>query len=267
MRNGSTAWKVGLWLALWLPILSASADNFWTADVWKDDDRGFLFYGPDAKASQEKPVPLSTLTTVEALHAERDRRLNAAVMDSTMENMAAYQEINTLMLEKSALFADMWRRSLWMHPQYDFTTLHPAANFAQVALKDRRDTERSQSIGALANDWGLIVVIDHDCPYCDLMAPITQNLTDRFGLEVLAINAGQKPSSAWPNALPDNGTLTRLMDLTGETITTTPTIFLVNRDGKRVHRVSTGVVALEELIHRMHTLTSVAPGRSMFGGR
>ena len=108
MRNGLTAWKVGLWLALWLPVLSASADNFWTADVWKDDDRGFLFYGPDAKASQEKPVPLSTLTTVEALHAERDRRLNAAVMDPTMENMAAYQEINTLMLEKSALFAEMY---------------------------------------------------------------------------------------------------------------------------------------------------------------
>ena len=267
MKNGSFLLSGWLLIALVLPSIGVAGDNFWTTDVWKDDDRGFLFYGPQAQDGKDKPVDLSTLTTVEALHAERDRRLNAAVMAPTMENIAAYQAINTLMLEKSALFADMWRRSLWMHPQYDFTTQHPSANFAQVALKDRRDTDRTKEIQALAHDWGLIVVIDPECPYCDLMAPIAQNLTERFGFEVLAINAGQKPSIAWPQALPDNGTLTHLASLTGEAITTTPTIFLVNRDRQRIHRVATGVVALEELIHRMHTITSVAPGRSMFGGR
>ncbi len=254
-------------LSWFLVSLSAQAQDFWSTDVWQSADRGFLFYGPHEVKEKDKPVDLSKITTVEALHAERDRRLNAAIMDPTMENIAAYQAINTLMLEKSALFADMWRRSLWMHPQYDFTTQHPSANFAQVALKDSRDTARLNDIKTLAADWGLIVVIAPDCAYCDLMAPIAQKLTDAFGFEVLAINAGKRASAAWPMAKPDNGTLRLLMERTNEPITTTPTIFLVHRDRTRIHRVATGVVALEELIHRMHTVTSVPPGHSLFGGQ
>ncbi|MBQ5766407.1 MAG: conjugal transfer protein TraF, partial [Burkholderiaceae bacterium] len=112
-----------------------------------------------------------------------------------------------------------------------------------------------------------IIVIDPDCPYCDLMAPIARKLNETFGFEVLAINAGKKASIAWPEAKPDNGTLRVLMERTNEPITTTPTIFLVHRDRTRIHRVATGVVALEELIHRMHTVTSVPPGHSLFGGQ
>ena len=251
-----------------------SALNFWESDIWKEADRGFLFYGPferkeknETEKDQEAPVDLKSLTTLEALQAERDKRLHRAIMTPTPEAMARYQEINTFMLEKSAMFADLWRRSLWSHPQFDFTTQHPAANFAQVALTQKRITTKTDVVKNLSDDWGLVFVVNTDCEFCDLMAPINDLLQKEYGLQTLAINVSPKPSPSWPQARPDNGTLRRLVGLSGEPITTTPTLFMVHRNQQTVHRVATGVVSVEELVQRLYTLAAVKPGESLFGGK
>ena len=262
---------------MWLLTLVSTAcmasgeKTFWESDIWKEADRGFLFYGPMEKADDKKkekaPVDLKSLKTIEALQAERDRRLHVAIMEPTPEHIASYQEINTFMLEKSAMFADMWRRSLWMHPQYDFTTQHPSANFAQVALGQQRLETKAESVKALSDDWGLVFVVNTDCSFCDLMAPIAEQLKTQYGLQTLAINVSKVPSPTWPQARPDNGTLRRLIELSGEPITTTPTLFMVHRNQQTVHRVATGVVSLEELVGRLYTLSAVKPGESLFGGK
>ncbi len=252
--------------AMLIPAIASAAPGFWEADVWNDVDRGFLFYGPTESSDVPKDTPLDSLTKMESLQAERDRRLHRAIMTPTPQAIASYQEVNTFMLEKSALFADMWRRSLWAHPQYDFTTRHPAANFAQVALNDTRQRVKTDAVRALGRDWGLIFVVDAECEFCDLMAPIGQLLTKEYGLETLVINLSSRASSSWPDARPDNGTIARLAALSGEAVTTTPTLFMVHRDQKTVRRVASGVVALEELVHRLYTLANLEPGRALFGG-
>lgn len=253
---------------------AAGEKTFWESDIWKEHDRGFLFYGPmqqpkKEKEEDEKPVvvDLKSLKTIAELQAERDRRLHIAIMEPTPEHIASYQEINTFMLEKSAMFADMWRRSLWEHPQYDFTTQHPSANFAQVSLGQTRKETRTDVVKNLSEEWGLVFVVDTNCQFCDLMAPISQLLEKEYGLQTLAINVSKTPSASWPHARPDNGTLRRLIDLSGEPITTTPTLFMVNRDQQTVHRVATGVVSVEELVNRLYTLAAVKPGESLFGGK
>ena len=252
---------------------AAPEKNFWESDIWTENDRGFLFYGPMEKKKEANPeeeekvvVDLKSIQTVGELQAERDRRLHIAIMTPTPENIASYQEINTFMLEKSAMFADMWRRSLWSHPQYDFTTQHPAANFAQVSLSQNRKETRTDVVKNISEEWGLVFVVDSNCQFCDLMAPIGQLLEKEYGLQTLAINVSKTPSRSWPHARPDNGTLRRLNDLAGEPITTTPTLFMVNRDQQTVHRVATGVVSVEELVQRLYTLAAVKPGESLFGG-
>ena len=265
--------KKWMWLfALVSTACMASGEKtFWESDIWKEADRGFLFYGPmekpDEKKKEKAPVDLKSLKTIEALQAERDRRLHVAIMEPTPEHIASYQEINTFMLEKSAMFADMWRRSLWMHPQYDFTTQHPSANFAQVALGQQRTETKVETVKALSDNWGLVFVVNTDCGFCDLMAPIADQLKTQYGLQTLAINVSKVPSPTWPQARPDNGTLRRLIELSGEPITTTPTLFMVHRNQQTVHRVATGVVSLEELVGRLYTLSAVKPGESLFGGK
>lgn len=59
-------------------------------------------------------------------------------MQPTPENMTAYLEANTYVLKKGQVFADMWRRTVWANPEYDFNVQNPSANFAQVQLKQAR---------------------------------------------------------------------------------------------------------------------------------
>lgn len=143
-----------------LSLVSASnlaANNFWDSDVWSEKDRGFLWY-PDPEVRKEPPEDpdLKSFTTVEALKAERVRRLERAIMEPTQDNMASYLEANHFVQEKSALFTDHYRRALWQYPEFDFSVKNPAANFAQVNLSAERKTQRNQNLSSIAKSWGLV---------------------------------------------------------------------------------------------------------------
>lgn len=53
-------------------LSAAQENNFWTEDVWKSDERGFLYY-PSDKHKEDKPAPLDLkgIPTIEGLREER----------------------------------------------------------------------------------------------------------------------------------------------------------------------------------------------------
>lgn len=78
----------------------------------------------------------------------------------------------------------MNRRVSWQNPQFDFSTLNPAANFAQVSLKEDRNQTRKEQIPQIAQDWGLMYFYRSDCRFCALQSPLVKQLKDTFGFEV-----------------------------------------------------------------------------------
>ncbi len=49
-------------------LCSAQENNFWTEDVWKSDERGFLYYPPDKpKEVKPSPIDLKTIPSLEGL--------------------------------------------------------------------------------------------------------------------------------------------------------------------------------------------------------
>lgn len=257
---------IGCLSTLFVETPWCATTNFWQQDVWQQAERGFLFYEPD-KAEEKTPPDRSktpTFTELSQLKAEQQRRLEAAVMDPSEGNMQAYLQINALMLEKSSAFADAWRRTLWAHPQYDFTRTWPSANFAQVALQARRQDEQKQALTSLASRWGLIFVVRRDCPFCDMMAPVAQKLQSALKMPVLAVYIGNEAPAAWPEAKPDNGILKKLELITDEPISVTPSLFMLNKADGSVHRVSDGALSLSELLKRLYVIDSVPSGENAF---
>jgi conjugal transfer pilus assembly protein TraF len=247
----------------------AAADtsaDFWQQDVWKQDDRGFLWYPPeDAKPVQPpKPAPreLASITSMEELREERERRLSDAIMQPTPENMKLYLEVNAYVQEKSALFADQWQRTLWENPSFDFTARHPSANFAQVALTANRKTERTNRIAALKSTHGLLYFYSGSCAFCHLQNPLIAELAKTTGLEVLAVSVDGAESGYFPGALPDNGIARAVF--AGRPVTT-PALFLLDKATMTPQAVSTGVVAVEDLLKRIDVLTKPLGG-TLFGG-
>lgn len=236
-------------LVLLTPLLANGADeDFWTEDVWKNPDRGFLFYQEKTPDNQKE---LTEFETVEELRAEAQRRLNAAVMNPTEENLKGYLAINTLMLEKSTVFAQRWKETLWANPGFDHTVVHPNANFAQVALKDEKKITKDASLKTLASQAGLVVLVQAGCSFCSMMAPVIQRLQQETGMETLAISIKGDVASEWPQAKPDNGIVKRLMTLSGSVPTVTPAVFLVDRSGQNAQLIASGALSLEDLKDRL----------------
>ena len=243
--------KIGLTALLSLSLVQSSfaqPNDFWTEDVWKNPDRGFLFYGEKKK---ENAKELSELKTVEELKQEAKRRLDVAVMEPTKENITAYLAVNTLMLEKSTVFAQKWKETLWANPGFDHTVLHPNANFAQVALKDEAKSEKADILKELSTHAGLVILVQSGCSFCSLMAPVIQKLQQETGIRALAISIKGDVTQEWPGAKPDNGIVRRLMTLSGSVPTVTPAIFLVDRKGEQALLIASGALSVEDLKDRL----------------
>lgn len=255
------------------PEAAAPAVPWWEQDIWKDPERGFHYY-PELRRPRQKPEDqpkepaarksLKDITDLDELKAERERRLKAAVMNPSTENMVAYLEANTLVLQKSAMFADVWRRTVWTHPQFDFNARNPTANFAQVELRQARLMEREGTARDLAADHGLLFFYRSDCPYCKLQAPVLRTLSERYGIEVLPVSLDGGPLEGWPEAKPDNG-ISRVVSQ-GRGIEAVPALYLVSRDARQALLLGSGVLAMDEIVERMHVLTKVGVGDGPAGG-
>lgn len=256
---------------------SDAEQRWWEHDIWADPERGFHYYPPPERRkppAQRKSgtppsnaaarKPLEQITDIEELRAERERRLNTAVMQPTPENMRAYLEVNTLMLRKSALFSDMWRRTVWEHPEFDFNTQHPFANFAQADLRQMRSRQKAEIATGLSQSHGLLFFYKASCPYCKLQAPVLRMLSSQYGIEVLAISLDGSVMEEWPEAKPDNGI--SMVVSGGRGIDIVPTLYLVSRATRQAIALGSGVLALDEIIERMYLLTQTKPGEGLAGG-
>lgn len=185
-------------LALTLASPVSLAASFWDEDVWNSDDRGFLYYPPEELKKKapdpNAPKDLSLILSAAELRAEYTKRLENATFLPTEANVLAFQEVNHFVQEKAALFTDMNRRVSWQNPQFDFSTLNPAANFAQVSLKEDRNQARKEQIPQIAQDWGLMYFYRSDCRFCALQSPLVKQLKDTFGFEVLAVSLDGSPN-------------------------------------------------------------------------
>lgn len=185
--------------------------TWWDEDVWTDPDRPFLYYGdnevPDMRpgSTVEPPEPESVVKpdekpfdpedftafkTVEDLRAERERRLNTAIMNPSPANMQSYQAINAHLLALSARFAQAWQLGRMLNPGYDWTTTAPSANFATVELGAMKRDKSHALVKSLQGDAGLLFIGKKGDPLTQVAAGPVRAFANTWGLELLAVADG-----------------------------------------------------------------------------
>ncbi len=185
--------------------------TWWDEDVWADPDRPFLYYGdnevPDMRpdSTVEPPEPQSVVKpdekpfdpedftafkTVEDLRAERERRLNTAIMNPSPANMQSYQAINAHLLALSARFAQAWQLGRMLNPGYDWTTTAPSANFATVELGAMKRDKSHALVKSLQGDAGLLFIGKKGDPLTQVAAGPVRAFANIWGLELLAVADG-----------------------------------------------------------------------------
>ena len=265
LTSSSVFQSLGVVLLGFTVALSAAGAStpYFEADVWADPARPFLFYG-QGKVSEtllkKKEAPRKPLSIAD-LKSEVLARLEAAVMDPTDENIAAYLKMNALLFEKAGRFAERWRDVLIRYPEYDWTTGHPVVNSASTTLSRERDAERSAKLTTLAGTWGLVFFGDAG-RLTGLMRPLVDRFAGMTGMELIQVAVGG-PSPYLSRAYPDTGVSRRASG----GIKKLPALVLMHKDDSDIAHarlVATGVVDIAELGRRVVRLVEAHERQTPF---
>ena len=242
----------------WRPWCGASQDS----DGDPSPSLGWHFYcdrddeDPEEDApTVEVPPPVQPEGPMERI-LEMRRALEEArakaVLDPSVENVAAYLHLQQETLQRAASFSDSFRRAVWGNPDLDYTLRRPVGALAKRLWSDERRAERAGVLARLGERYGLIYLGSAQCSACRVFGPLLRAFALRHSLDVLAVSLTGEPLEGWPEAVPDQGRAARL----GLTSRVVPAVFLYDTQASRALPVSFGVVAEDQLAERIFALTT-----------
>lgn len=253
------------------PALAGAAANtlFASADdprYFGDRERGWFWYqdpplqeAPPEELSVVPPPATSPDADPQALLKAYQQKLDDAkawaVMRPTDTNVRRYIEVQKEVYDRSALFADTWRRVVWSHPDLDYAAAHPTNSVGSFVDRERSRAAHVAAVTALADTEGLFFFYSASCAYCHAQAPILREFSRRFGLTILAVSLDGSTLPEFPDAVPDNGLAARLG------VTVTPALFMVNPRNQEITPVGYGLLTEADLLQRIHALTETRRGQ------
>ena len=254
-------------------------DRAWAG--WCDirPDQGWSFYcdpeaarrRAEAEARQQEqankeegaiPPEKSATETIADMRAHLLELRAKAILHSTPENVEAYYREQARFMDLAGSFSDTVRRVLWANPDLDYEAVHPQSNLGKKAAQADLYNNRQQMMASLGQRYGLIYVGTRTCPVCTIYGPHLRQFAARWQLTVLAVSADGSRLSGWPEAVPDRGQLAR-MQITEDVV---PVTALFDKENAKVTLLGVGFLADEELVYRIHTLTTRTTGNSSPAG-
>ena len=94
------------------------------------------------------------------------------------------------------------------------------------------------------------------CAACEVFSPIIRGVSDRFGMTVMAVSIDGGPNAAFPNYLIDTGQF-QAMGMAGKQV---PALVLFDTVTKQPMPIGYGVMAADDVMDRIFTLTNTEPG-------
>lgn len=208
--------------------------------------------GRSVQSTQTVPA----VERMEAITRQLDELKARAILEPTQDNIVSYIRFQREQLDRASTFADVWSRALWQNPDLDYTLERPVGTLAkQTWLEDRRDL-RAGTMEALTQRYGVFYFYSSTCSACRTFSPVMRALSDRYGLEVLAVSMDGGPNEHFPNYVIDQGQYQR-MGLQGGTV---PATVLFDTQTKQPVPIGYGVMAADDVMQRILYLTQIEPG-------
>lgn len=212
---------------------------------------------PKEAAPTAPPAPAETATArLEKVTVELRELKARAILEPTTDNIQAYIRFQREQLDRSSLFADVWQRAVWQHPELDYTLQRPVSTLANQQFQDNRKLDRERALVDLSRRYGIFYFFAQSCGACTLFSPILKSVADSHHLHVLAVSTDGGPSDTFPRYVVDSGQRERM----GLHDKVTPAVVLFDSVTKRAIPIGYGVMAADELMDRIYALTQKEPG-------
>lgn len=272
MNAAAVRWPFACLLSVMFANAWASPDGkaaalWWEQSIWNDPGRTYQWYPPDPlpkdvekpQPAKPKPLEIRDLKTVKAIREELERLKDVAVMTPTPDNVQRFLDAQQVVMDKSAVFADVARRVVWATPGLDYGLRRPTNNAAIQTWKTQRQGDEQSAIAAAMRTHGLYFFMRGDCPYCHQLGPVLKYLESDYGLEVFPISLDGAGVPGYPTPRPDNG-IARLLGMS-----TVPALYLMPRNpvaGDVPIPIGQGMLSADEIVNRIYVLTQTQPGQA-----
>ena len=226
---------------------------------WLRNREGWFWYrDPPVPTPKREPTPPAEarppeLVAFEAMQKRLEELKRVAVMNPTDANLLAYMRYQRMVMNKSEAFAERWQQLVWTTPELDYGTSGRPTNAMAIGVFDESERARqSQAIKQLVSTHALLFIFRSDCPYCHRFAPIVKRFEQDFGMTVFAVSLDGGGLPEYPNPQSDNGIAARL------NAGVVPALYLTAPAKREIQPVGFGLMALNELIERIASLSSKA---------
>ena len=188
---------------------------------------------------------------------ESDEELKAkAILEPTPDNVIAYVRYQREQLDRASTFTDVWERAIWQHSDLDYTLQRPVDTLGKTAWLAQRKTDQEAVMASLSERYGLFLFYSASCGACEVFSPIVRTLADKYNISVLAVSMDGGPNPNFPRFVVNHGQYQK-MGLSGGQV---PALVLFDTYLKKPIPIGYGVMAEDEVMSRIFTLTSVKPG-------
>ncbi|MGB3469768.1 MAG: conjugal transfer protein TraF [Erythrobacter sp.] len=209
---------------------------------------------PETAALMQPNIPAAV--RLKAI-SERLEELKArAILEPTTQNVQAYISFQREQLDRASNFADVWRRAIWQNPELDYTLERPINTLGKKTWSTQRTATRDAALAAISQRYGVFYFYSSGCAACEVFSPIIRGVSDRFGMTVMAVSIDGGPNAAFPNYLIDTGQF-EAMGMAGKQV---PALVLFDTVTKQPMPIGYGVMAADDVMDRIFTLTNTEPG-------
>jgi conjugal transfer pilus assembly protein TraF len=209
---------------------------------------------PDSSPQNQPNIPATV--RLKAISEKLDELKARAILEPTTQNVQAYIAFQREQLDRASDFADVWRRAIWQNPELDYTLERPINALGKKTWTTQRTAQRDAALAAISQRYGVFYFYSSSCAACEVFSPIIRGVSDRFGMTVMAVSIDGGPNAAFPNYLIDTGQF-QAMGMAGKQV---PALVLFDTVTKQPMPIGYGVMAADDVMDRIFTLTNIEPG-------
>lgn len=164
-----------------------------------------------------------------------------AILRPNPRNVIKAQQMQHKLLNQSQKFSAVWIKNLLQNPELDATVKHPVTQFG-IHLKKEDDQLKLESrVKVLSQHYGLFFIYQGNCTFCQGMAGVVKQLSDKYGWKVLGISQDGQVLPEFPESKRDNG-ISHAWGIKG-----VPAVFVVNPETEQVIPIGHGLISLDQL--------------------
>lgn len=172
-----------------------------------------------------------------------------------MKKLKLYWLAQKMAVDMATKFQDGTRRMYTLNPELSEDNRRPESQFELATHNEEVKAGMTHAVQQVFDKAGLWFFYSSTCQYCIKEGPILNYLERLYNVNILAVSMdGQPlPGSEFADVVVDTGgqMAARLA------VDKTPSMFLVSKDGTKIHKLSEGLMPLDELLE---TILYVAQG-------